>query len=281
MIDVTALSATALGEFLAADFRRTFGGSHGLMAELLQGAGQIAIECIGNSDALYHDVEHTLLVTLAGRDILRGRALHEPVDPVDWLHFLIACLTHDIGYVRGVLKGDRPNAFIVDAEGRTVSLPRGASDAALTLYHVDRSKLFVLERFGASGLLDARRLAHMIEFTRFPAPRGPNDPDLDDEAGLLRAADLVGQLGDPSYLRKANALYWEFAETGTNTLLGYTSPADIVEHYPAFFWEKVSEYIDPAVRHLNVTMEGRRWIASLHANIFGAQHGLRLRGPQP
>jgi hypothetical protein len=37
---------------------------------------RIALECIGNSDALYHNVEHTMLVTLAGHDILRGRALH-------------------------------------------------------------------------------------------------------------------------------------------------------------------------------------------------------------
>ena len=35
-------------------------------------------------------------------------------------------------------------------------------------------------------------------------------------ARLVRAADLIGQLGDPHYLRKANALYYEFEEIGMN-----------------------------------------------------------------
>jgi hypothetical protein len=34
-------------------------------------------------------------------------------------------------------------------------LPRGSSDAALMLYHVDRSKLFVMDRLAKTKLLDA------------------------------------------------------------------------------------------------------------------------------
>ena len=45
------------------------------LVEIVPAAAR-ALECIGNSDALYHNVEHTMLVTLAGHDILRGRALH-------------------------------------------------------------------------------------------------------------------------------------------------------------------------------------------------------------
>ena len=30
----------------------------------------------------------------------------------------------------------------------------------------------------------------------------------------MQAADLIGQLGDPLYARKANALYYEFEEIG-------------------------------------------------------------------
>jgi hypothetical protein len=37
----------------------------------------------------------------------------------------------------------------------------------------------------------------------------------------LRGADLIGELGDPHYLRKANALYNEFEEIGLNKQLGY------------------------------------------------------------
>jgi len=121
----------------------------------------------------------------------------------------------------------------------------------------------------------------MIEFTRFPAPEGRNDAELDLETGLVRAADLIGQLGDPHYLRKTNALFYEFAETGVNERLGYATAADIVDRYPLFFWEHVAQQVEPAVRHLNVTVEGRRWIAHLHANVFGAERHLPLGGPQP
>jgi hypothetical protein len=145
---------------------------------------------------------------------------------------------------------------------------------------VDRSKLFVSERFGSSTDLDAARLARAIEFTRFPVPPERDHAELDAETGLVRAADLIGQLGDPSYLRKANALFHEFQEIGVAQRLGYTSPADLVERYPDFFWTSVSEHLTPAVRYLNVTASGRQWIAHLHSNVFCAEHALRLVGPQ-
>ena len=46
----------------------------------------------------------------------------------------------------------------------------------------------------------------------------------------MRAANLIGQLGDPHYLRKANALYCEFEEVWMNktgTLGRPISPIDI------------------------------------------------------
>jgi hypothetical protein len=48
--------------------------------------------------------------------------------------------------------------------------------------------------------------------------------ELDAESGPVRAADLIGQLGDPNYIRKANALFHEFAEIGFANQLGYGSP---------------------------------------------------------
>src|SRR5207248_10066629 len=94
-----------------------------------------------------HTVEHTMLVTLDGHDIFKGRALLKPSTPTDYSTFIIACLTHDIGYFRGGVKGDGDDGYIVDGTGRKVSLPRGSSDAALAPYHVERSMLFVLDRF--------------------------------------------------------------------------------------------------------------------------------------
>ena len=96
----------------------------------------------------------------------------------------------------------------------------------------------------------------------------------------MRAADLIGQLGDPHYLRKANALYLEFEEIGLNRQLGYTSPADVTDLYPQFYWKSISSHIQDAIRYLNVTSSGRQWVASLYANVFRAERDLAQFGPQ-
>jgi len=105
--------------------------------------------------------------------------------------------------------------------------------------------------------------------------------DKDSEEGsLVRAADLIGQLGDPHYLRKANALYYEFEEVGMNKQLGYGSPADLTDLYPQFYYNSVSPHIQKAIRYLNVTSSGRQWIASLYSNVFRAERERSLSGPE-
>jgi hypothetical protein len=281
MITLPEMAAEALGAFLASDVKDRFGSSHARLAEIIPFAAKLALECIGNSDALYHDVEHTMLVTLAGHDIFKGRALLMPSTPTDYANFIVACLTHDIGYVRGVVKGDEDDRYVVDASGRKVSLPRGSSDAALAPYHVERSKLFVLDRVAAIEELDGERIARAIGSTRFPYSSSNDETDMDEEGALLRSADLIGQLGDPHYLRKANALFYEFEEIGLSRQLGYESPADLVDKYPQFYWRNISPHIQTAIRYLNVTSSGRRWIAGLYSNVFRAERELHLSGPQP
>jgi hypothetical protein len=277
MITVPELTAEALGSFIASDMSRRFDSSHARLNELIPSMARLALECIGNSDALYHNVEHTMLVTLAGHDIMKGRALLVPTPPSDYAHLIVGCLMHDIGYVRGILNGDGPDGYVIDASGRKAKLPRGSSDAALLPYHVDRSKLFVMEHIVSSDVLDAARIARAIEFTRFPASA---DADDSEEGSLLRVADLIGQLGDPHYLRKANALYYEFDEVSMSKQLGYASPADLVDLYSQFYWNNVSPHIQPAIRYLNVTASGRQWIANLYSNVFRAERDLHLCGPQ-
>jgi hypothetical protein len=280
MITVPELVSHALGAFLTAETRDRFGSSHAGLTELLPFAAKLTLECIGNSDALYHNIEHTLLVTLAGHDILTGRALLRPTTANDYANFILACLTHDIGYVRGVVQGDEDESYVADVNGGTIHLPRGSSNAALAPYHVDRSKLFVLERLDSEEL-DANRVARAIEYTRFPYTISSNDSLMEEEGLLLRAADLIGQLGDPHYLRKSNALFYEFEEIGLNKALGYATPADIVYKYPQFYWKNVAPQIKTAIRYLNVTSRGRRWIATLYGNVFRAEREMNLSGPQP
>lgn len=280
MITVPELTADALGEFLANYMQRRYGSSDTQLVEMVPSIARIALECIGNSDALYHNVEHTMLVTLAGHDILRGRALHRHMPAEDYAHVIIACLTHDIGYVRGLFEADDQDGYVIDATGRKAALPRGSSDAAMLPFHVDRSKIFVMERIEGIEFLDKERIARAIEGTRFPCDLPGADEEYQEEAALLRAADLIGQLGDPHYIRKANALYHEFEEAGLNRQFGYNSPADLVNLYPKFYWNSVAPHVQTAIRYLNVTSSGRQWIANLYSNVFRAERDIRLSGPQ-
>jgi len=68
--------------------RHRFGAAQTNLAETVPAVARFALECIGNSDALYHNVEHTLLVTLVGHDILRGRSLHDPMTADDYAQIL-------------------------------------------------------------------------------------------------------------------------------------------------------------------------------------------------
>jgi hypothetical protein len=281
MFTIPQLVAQALGNFLTSESKDRFGSSDARLAELLPFAAKLTLECIGNSDALYHNIEHSLLVSLAGHDILMGRSMLRHTTATDYANFMLACLIHDIGYVRGIVQGDDSDSFVADLSGRKVRLPRGSSDAALAPYHVDRSKLFVFERLDGADAVDAQRIARAVEYTRFPYANSSNDDLIEEEGLLLRAADLIGQLGDPNYLRKAGALFYEFEEIGLNKSLGYDTPADIVYKYPQFYWNNVAPQIQTAIRYLNVTSSGRQWIANLYGNVFRAEREMNLSGPQP
>lgn len=114
--------------------------------------------------------------------------------------------------------------------------------------------------------------------SRFPTGDHQAEGSEDLEPRLVQAADLIGQLGDPLYLKKANALFYEFRETGFARQLGYDCPADLVERYPEFYWHSVAPHIRQAVAYLNVTASGRQWIANLH-HVFCAEHSSCLMGP--
>ena len=279
MLNVAMLLADEMGRRLSTAFVQSFGGANPRVTAAVNEAARLVIERLAITDALYHNAEHTALVTLVAQDILRGVRLNRNVTEDDWLHFVIAALTHDVGYLRGVCPGDSADRQVIDAAGHTVVMPRGASDAYLAPYHVFRSKAVVIERFAGHPFIDGERIARAIELTRFPIPDDNDHAETDTEAGLLRAADLIGQLADPMYPRKINALFYEFAETGVNGKLGYSSPADLAQRYPGFFWTKVEPYIRDARRHLEQTVEGRQWLAQLYSNVFAIEHNRQGMGP--
>jgi len=258
---------------LESGYLRLYGGRHPDHPNVIHGVGIMAMEIIANTTALYHDTEHSMMVTLVGQEILRGKYLREgSVSAGDWVHFIVSLLCHDIGYVRGICPGDRPDAAVIDADGGSVEIPAGATDAFLTPYHVNRGKLFVHWRFRDHPVIDPQVIAANIENTRFPVPAEDDPAEAADYPGLVRAADLIGQLGDPDYPRKLVALFHEFEETGANTRIGYATPEDVRESYPNFYWKMVNPYVRPGLEYLKATREGRQWQASLFSHIFAEEH---------
>jgi hypothetical protein len=275
MFNPTQVVIQAFVEELQAMYGQIYGVLEPAYPGIIGFIGRLALENIANSDAPYHDINHTIMVTLVGQEILRGKHTSEGgITPRDWLHFIISLLCHDIGYVRGVCRGDRNGHYVCNAKGELVAIPEGATDASLTAFHVTRSKLFVRERFGKSSLthIDTKEIEANIEHTRFPVPESDDYASTGDYPGLLRAADLIGQLADVNYLRKASALFAEFRETGATEKLGYQSPEDLRAAYPAFFWKAVKPYIGDALRYLRVTQEGKQWVANLYAHVFSEEH---------
>jgi len=279
MFNPTKLLIEASVPEVRAGYSSAYGGLNVDYAEIISWVGNMALENIANSNALYHNVEHTIFVTLVGQEILRGKHIREGgVSSEDWLHFIISLMCHDIGYVKGVCRQDRVafRTYATGKDGTTVTLPLGATDASLTLYHVDRGKLFVEERFGGHKLIDAETIKANIELTRFPVPLDSDHQDTSNYPGLVRSADLIGQLSDPRYLQKIPALFYEFEETGVNKQLGYRHPEDLRLNYPKFYWNSVYPYITNALEYLKLTQEGKQILANLYAHVFEVEHEHQL-----
>ncbi|MGA9253273.1 MAG: hypothetical protein WBV71_12605 [Roseobacter sp.] len=281
MFNPTAVIAAEFGDHLAETYLQYFSGRKPEYAAFISGSARMLLERLGNSDALYHNAEHTMMVTLVGQQIIRGQLVTRAVQPEDWLHFIVALLVHDIGYSRDVCEGDTDSEVVVNRAGDKICPPRGASDAFLAPYHVDRGKIYARQRFAASSLIDEERIAAAIEYTRFPVPDEPAYSDTTSEAALVRAADLIGQIADPFYHRKIGGLYSEFVETGFAEKLGYETPMDLMEQFPQFFWQQVQPLIGAALMHLEQTMEGKQWVAQLYNHVFQVSHRASCLGPFP
>jgi len=273
MFNATEILINHFVDLIREGYHRTYGNWKSDYQDIIAWAGSMALENIANSDALYHNVEHTILVTLVGQELLRGKHIREGgVSCEDWLHFIISLVCHDIGYVKGVCRRDRSGLYATGRGDEMAALGVGTSDAALTPYHVDRAKLFVDERFGGHKLIDAEIIKQNIELTRFPVPNAADHQDTTGYPGLVRAADLIGQLSDPRYLRKICALFYEFEETGVNKHLGYGDPGDLRKNYPKFYWNGVYPYVRDGLYYLSLTQQGKQMVANLYSNVFMVEH---------
>lgn len=227
MFNPTSIVSDAFLNELVSHYESMFDTNRDDIQRLMSSARNV-LDIIANSNALYHDANHTIIVTVVGTEILRGKMLIEgDVTPSDWVHFVVALLHHDIGYVRGICKANRDERDTINSEMETIAPPVGSTDAFLTPYHVDRAKLYMRERYGMDSYYDVDVICANIERTRFPVPSEEDHMANDDLIGLLRAAYLIGRLADPHYFGKISGLFTEFRETGQAAKIGYTTAAEL------------------------------------------------------
>ena len=265
--------------YLQSTYKTVFGSDHpDHMALLGTIAGQ-ALDVIAKSDALYHDLEHTILVTSVGQEILQAKRVCEGSSSVtaeDWLHFVVALLCHDIGYCKGVCHQDdiAMGRYSTGVGNRAVFLPFSATDASLSRYHVDRGQRYVQEQWQHEPLVDVGTVQRIIDRTRFPSVDKYPASDIRGLADLGRSADLIGQFSDRNYLQKLPALFYEFEQNGANNALGYRQIKDMRLGVAEFYWNCVSRYVEDAIAYLNHTSTGQQIVMELHTNISATQSRL-------
>lgn len=185
-------------------------------------------------DTLYHDVRHTLDMTLAMARLVDG---HERVcAPAERMGArraalgVLVALMHDTGYLRR------------SSEGHV------ANGAVFTRVHVSRSAQFAQAYLPQLGFAaEAELAAKLVHFTGY-------EMDLDEIAVadprerllgcMVGAADLIGQMSDRMYLEKCrDFLYAEFVWANIarerladgRELVRYASAADLMAKTPGFY----------------------------------------------
>lgn len=195
----------------------------------------------------YHDWHHILDVVIASARLLDGAMLSgRAYTAEEGADLLIAAILHDAGYI--LEAGDR-----------------SGTGAKYTTTHVDRSAAFVLRHAEALGLEPsrARRVARLIlgtDMGRKWADLEFSSSQENELAAILAAADLLGQMGDRTYLEKLLFLYYEFREAGFG---GYDSAYAILEKTLGFY--------DTVRLRLDSTLASTAGLSQSH---FRKRHGV-------
>src|SRR5262245_37923278 len=185
-------------------------------------------------DTLYHDVRHTLDMTLAMARLIDGHervcARSERLGPRRAVLGVLVAMLHDTGYLRRAAESDV------------------ATGAVFTKVHVSRSAEFAAAYLPQIGFgAEAGLAAQLVHFTGY-------EMDLDEIqvarphermlGWMVGTADLIGQMSDRMYLEKCrDFLYAEFVWANIarekspdgGEVVRYASAADLMVKTPGFY----------------------------------------------
>lgn len=254
------------------EFARAHPGATFEQRDTLERAGRLALTHVSRSNALYTNLDSTMLMAEVALRILEGRQIERyDVSVRDWLNFMLAALAAFTGFARGVVPGDKGRTLVISEDGKTLELERGRTDGALLRWYVPRSQMFVKHFFANEHEIDVEPIAEMISWTRMPTPRTP-PKDLDSWGALLRASQTIGLGADPRFIQRSKRLFRQLEEAGFTRAMGYTSAADVVDTYPARFWEFLLPQLPVALSYLKYTGGGQLWLARLNAHMLEEEH---------
>ncbi len=223
-------------------------------------------------DTTYHDMQHTLDMTLALARLVAG--YERSVEPPDRLGAaraqmaIVTSLFHDSGYIRH--------------ERRDENFSNGAE---FTLYHVSRSADFLRRYLPDLGMAKDVGVSSMIvHFTGYELDL--DNIELDDPRDiicghLIGTADLIAQMADRCYLEKCrDRLYNEFVVGGVAVenaspgeyMVRYESGNDLLRKTPTFYQQVMRERLNAkfnrVYRYIEVLYNGHNpYIEAIRANI--------------
>ena len=206
-------------------------------------------------DTEYHDLQHSLDVTLAmarlldgyERSRVEGPALGERLFQLG----IICALYHDIGYIR------RANDT------------KHATGAEYTPIHVSRGGRFLKEYLPRIEMAEYADVAGAIlHFTGYETPvaqiRVP-DPIYRLVGSLLGSADIIAQMSDRCYLEKCrDRLYPEFVAGGITVRRTEAGGEEVVFASPEDLLRKTPGFYKNASRRLDVDLGGAHAYAARH-----------------
>ena len=226
-------------------------------------------------DTAYHDIQHTLDVTLTMARLIdgyeRSRAALDPITEREFRLGVITALFHDVGYLR--LQCDAP---------------RVANGAEYTLIHVSRGAEFLrgfLPRLGMSDMAEiAAALIHFTGYEKQVASIQVPGPVYRVLGNLLGTADLIAQMADRCYLEKCrDRLYPEFVagglakklNSGGEEVVVFGSGEDLVRKTPTFFvgaTRRLQQDLNHAYQYAEPHFHGQNlYLEEMHKNIRFAQ----------
>jgi len=210
-------------------------------------------------DTLYHDIRHTLDMTLATARLIEGhdRGSHaaEQLGGRRAILGVVIALLHDSGYMRRKSEAGVENG------------------AVFTKVHVSRSADFLARYLPTLGYgAEADMAARIVHFTGYEMDI--DDIKVDDPRDrvighMVGAADLIGQMSDRMYLEKCREfLYQEFVlgsiarETlpDGREIVRYSSPEDLIYKTPGFYEyvarDRINRKLGAADRYAEVHFGG-------------------------